>query len=100
MKTVVVNEPNNQVALSRVSEDRYYGISTPVSKGFMKGFITRTNYNGGDFIAVARNYLTNGNGWTALRAYSLKETIKKVVNEGYVVYEFDTHTELFKWLAE
>lgn len=96
MKTVVVNEPNNQVALSRVSEYNYYGISTPASKGF----ITRTDYDGGDFIAVARNSLTNGNGWSDLRAYSLKATIKNAVDEGYVVYEFDTHTELFEWLAE
>lgn len=93
MKKVVLEKPS-----IIVSVDKYYGILTKDS--LVVGFITRERFQRGRFIVRCMSkMLTDGNGWFFYRSNDLLTTVKKIVNDGFHIFEFDTAKELFIWMA-
>ena len=101
MKEVIRETPPTSVTLLGDATDRkYYGISQHKT---IKGLITRSDYNRGDWQARCRDSFTMANkwgNWSGDHHTSLQALISKLITEGYKVYEFDTPQELFKWLSE
>ena len=97
MRKVILNTETNVTALDNVNVNKYYGIETN-SNG--RGFITAQQYCG-KYICVSRSGLTYCNGWHDFTGSDIKEVIKQqIIEHKFVVYEFDTYKELFRWLAE
>lgn len=79
---------------SPASLDKCYGLAN----NYVKGFITRANYERGKFKAYVLDELTNGNQWSRIDSEGLDWTITKALNSGLKVYEFDSYKELLEWL--
>jgi len=98
MKEVItVKTKQKTVEASKVSSIKYYGVLDSVKD---RGFITRSEFESGDYIVLSTVEVTEGNGYFTDTTESLSELITSLVNSGIKVYEFDTYKELFKWLSE
>lgn len=79
---------------SVISADKYYVIS---AFGRL-GFITREDYEIGNFIPRCFSYLTQGNNWD-YRDSSLAGLINQMLRaKNYEIFEFDTQQEMFAFL--
>ena len=99
MKFVVKKlTPKNQVALKDVSGSYYYGIAM---KDGCKTFIIRQGYLNGEFrTPYIKDEMTAGNGHCAFESDTLENCIRSAIDHGDSVIEFETHKELFAWLAK
>ena len=98
MKEVItVKTKQKTVEASKVSPIKYYGVLDSVKD---RGFITKSEYESGDYMVLGTDGITEGNGYYTDTTESLSELITSLVNSGIKVYEFDTYKELFKWLSE
>jgi hypothetical protein len=98
MKEVItVKTKLKTIEASKVSPIKYYGVRDSVGD---RGFITRSEYESGDYIVLCVEEVTEGNGYYTDTTESLSELITSLVNLEFKVYEFDTYKELFKWLSE
>lgn len=98
MKEVItVKTKQKTIEASKVSPSKYYGVRDSVGD---RGFITRSEYESGNYIVLCTPGVTEGNGYNVNTTESLSELITSLVNSKIKVYEFDTHKELFKWLSE
>lgn len=96
MKKVVQSTP--VVTVDNVADNKFYGV---LAKGDVKCFISRKDFNDGDFIVRSSRKLTQGNSYDSFNNNCLRTMITKLVeHENFEVFEFDTAKELFKWLAE
>jgi hypothetical protein len=96
MKEVVIRKISKQTEVSKVSESKYYGIEDRGDKAF----ITQSEYDSNNFILLATEALTLGNAYSTRCTENLEVLLTELINTGFVVYEFDTYKELFKWLSE
>lgn len=98
MKQVVTEIPTVDFILtSKISLSRFYGAEIP----FFKGFIHRKDDSHfSNFKLYLVNNITTGNGIVSGEDPILSQCIKKVIDSGYKVFEFDTYQELFVWLAK
>ena len=96
MKEVVIRKTSKQTSVSKVSVLKYYGIEDNGDKAF----ITQSEYNSNNFIALSPDHLTQGNSYFTDCTKNLEGILTEFINLGFVVYEFDTYKELFKWLSE
>ena len=100
MRKVVESKESIAITpIADVDHEKYYGAGM---EGFVKeekAFIIRENYDSGEFKVYVADEMTNGNA-LIFQSRSLKDLIRTLMNESYEVYEFDTSTELFKWLSE
>jgi hypothetical protein len=97
MKKVVESENLQVTPLSSVSEQKYYGVINKNSKGF----IGRKAYCGGEFCVFCAEAVTQGNTWSDYDNKSLKRVVSNLLNtKTFTIYEFDTYSDLFKWLGE
>lgn len=92
--TKAVNELPPQYPVTKVSVDKFYG----ATKYDQFGFITRENYNRGNYGLRCTNLLTNGNGWDYHNSPELSKTINLAISSGWTVYEFNTFHELMSWI--
>ena len=99
MKKVVKGTlPSDIVQLTEVNSQKYYGLKHPNDNS--RGFISRSKFCNGEYIPMCCDELTNGNRW------SCSDSLTKLIGDlmsgprPFTVYEFDTHKELFGWLAE
>jgi hypothetical protein len=98
MKEVItVKTKLKTIEASKVSPNKYYGV---LDNAGDRGFITRSEYESGDYIVLCTYGVTAGNGYYAETTESLSELVTSLVNSEVKVYEFDTYKELFKWLSE
>jgi len=98
MKQVVITETNPEVNVQRCDADKYYGLS---KAGSPRGFITRDDYDRGNFRAKVVRSLTRGNDWTFIQGPDLPAVLANAIAKSkFTVFEFDTHKELMTWLAE
>lgn len=100
MKEIVKNNPPAHITVGindfEFNRHKYYGVSPNNS---LKGFITRTKYNDGEFIVVAARELTNGNGWPLIVPNTDgKALISDLLTLDFHVYEFGSFKHLFDWL--
>ena len=96
MKEVIVTKQKT-VPASKVSQSKYYGIRDTIGD---RGFISRSEFDSGEYIVLCRVDITMGNGYNVDSTQSLPKLITSLVSGGIKVYEFDTYKELFKWLSE
>lgn len=96
-KVVKVILRNEVASVDYVTSEKYYGF---VNKFKAKGFVTREKYDDGDYTARAVNAITEGNSWTQHSGNTVKEIIVSMLNAGFTVYEFDSGTELMKFLSK
>jgi hypothetical protein len=96
MKEVVIRKISKQTPVLKVSVLKYYGIEDNGDKGF----ITQSEYDSNNFVVLATEALTMGNSYCTHCTNNLEGILTGLINIGFVVYEFDTHKELFKWLSE
>ncbi len=95
MKKVVKSLPVDFTLAIHVSaENKYYGVISFERKGF----ITRSQYECGPFLAYCSHSLTDGNQWH-FTANNLMNLIEILLENGFEVFEFDERVELFAWLA-
>ena len=104
MKKLISTKPENTISFKELSNSaidpdlRYYGVLIDNSQ---KGFITREQYRSGQYTLRAVDRLTSGNGWFKCEDDDLISLLKEILdNENRHVFVFNTHQELFKWLAE
>lgn len=95
MKTVLIKEPTPAITFVEQADSRkYYGCLIRDQKGF----ITARHFEGPFFAAAAKS-ITIGNSWSQ-KDTSLANLLRHFILEGFEVFEFETHKELFVWLAE
>lgn len=83
-----------------VSDTKYYGVLLDIQNFSLKGFITRESFQKGNFIALCTKNVTNGDGWSHCKEETLEGAIDYLLAIGDIkVFEFDSDTELFTWLA-
>lgn len=98
MKTVInLSTSNDIVSLTEVTPDKYYGV---LVGGSERCFITKTEYENGNFTVRSLDELTKGNSYYSVTSPSLTATIQLSLSSGYAVYEFDTAKELLEWLID
>lgn len=102
MKTVIIRSSNNTVPFSEVDSLKYYGIKHRTSTSV--GFIAREKYKGGNYHAYCLDSLTDGNHLCTRNDisnhYNLSLLIKEFIENDFIVKEFDTYEEMFKWLLK
>ena len=97
MKKVIsdTDVTKNIARISEVNPYKYYGI-----KGYLcKGFITKEDFYGQKYKTLAANNVTEGNSWSHITGESLRGIIEVLFFNGFDVFEFNTPSELFSWLA-
>src|SRR3954463_2410771 len=101
MKEVVHAIPSDRVAVKNVTARKYYGFQFGQggASSRKKGFITRARFECGSFLLMARESVTEGNGWNSSDIASLMEAVQHAMALGATVYEFDASHQLFGWLA-
>lgn len=101
MKKVLKNIPTvDFVSCENVTSDKYYGVSDREGR---RGFIAGNEFNGGCYKAFCCAYITKGNEWIwrdLREVTSLSSFIRILITDYLSVFEFDTHKELFQWLAD
>ena len=96
MKQVVKEIQGDVVYSEDISWRKYYG----VNRCDICGFITRDEYGSGSFRVMCSSSIIGGNNFPSLRSATLLGTVNELLNGKFEVYEFDTPSELFIWLAE
>lgn len=98
MRTVVLEQI---VLVTQTSDSNYYGIQE-TRTGNHKGFIFRSEFDAGDFRfrTLIADKATRGNSWGLFSSIILKDLIRSLIVNGFNVYEFQTHSELFDWLSK
>ena len=102
MVTAIPVQPSIQLA-SNATFDKFYGVQFPNTESIVRGFIRKSDvYN--DYLKLnCLDSFTEGNGWTHNKSSpnsSLPQYISYLLANGYEIYEFDTLSELAKWLEE
>jgi len=98
MKEVItVKTKLKTIGASKVSPIKYYGVLDSIGD---RGFITRSEFESGDYMVLCTPEITEGNGYCTITTKSLSELVTSLVNLEFKVYEFGTYKELFKWLSE
>lgn len=98
MIRIILEEEEIIKKVEFVDDDKYYGFQT--LSGDEKGFITRERYEDGKYKILAANKLTKGNAYSHCSSEDLSGCIRKFIQSGNSkVFEFDTATKLFEWLA-
>ena len=96
MKIQVINEAPT-INPSDVRSDKYYGMIHKYGGG--KGFVSALPYKG-KFIILCAIALTEGNCFSGFEnCVTIQDAVTKAQNM-FTIFQFDTHKELFKWLAE
>lgn len=96
MKKVIRQQKVDTVDINCVSKEKCYGVRI---KGD-KGFITRYSYGCGPFTVRSTIGLTDFNGWRLADSENLMSTISILLSNAVTVYEFNSSSELFKWLSD
>lgn len=98
MKRKVVKTPAKVVASLNADPDKYYGFVHDSDS--TKGFVTREEWMRGPFVAAACSGVTQGNSYGSRREFGF-ETIHELMEScsRLTFFQFDTHEELFAWLA-
>jgi hypothetical protein len=92
-----ITPPDTKVFVPEdVSETYYYGVNL---NGEGIGFITRNEYERGDFRLKAWNSLTSGNAYNH-RCPTLAGLIQILMGIGFEVHEFASDKEFFRWVAD
>ena len=101
MKEVIKAEMQVVVTttLDKVDVEKYYGFSNRLNTGNF-GFITREKYNEGKYRVQFCYCVTKGNQLVECSRDTLKETVIALLSYNLKVYEFDTFSDLFKWLGD
>lgn len=94
MREVVVKPVSKYVLAAAACEDKFYGVEI---NGY-KNFITREQFNSGNFVIRAVHSLTNGNGYGAYGNECLRTLIEKAIENNNKVFEFDSFNDLAVWL--
>ena len=99
MKKVITKRLKDDVInVELVADHRYYGV---IVEDDIKGFITKTDFYTGQYEVHSLEGLTEGNGWNDVESCKdLVKFIRKCVDFGYDVYEFETYQKLIQWLLE
>ena len=100
MKKVVV-ETTGTTPLRKVNSHKYYAWTAQKIDSLQSlGFIVQVNYGQGVFRAYPLCGFTHGNSLTVVsgKETTLCQVIRKLTSEGYEVFEFDTSSEMFRWL--
>jgi hypothetical protein len=105
MKKLVVTRPElSEVRVENVSKDKFYGAQlgiAPSKSHADKTIIVHGGYRPRQYIVCsASEILTSSYRYAAGVDVNLMESIKSMINFGYIIYQFDSCAELFKWLAE
>ena len=98
MKKVIDCESFDMISIDSISLDKWYGVCR--RNGGAKGFIVRQHFNSGVFNVHSISEMTNGNHFCGFYEKTLRKTIKQGFFADFNIYEFDTSSELFLWLAE
>jgi hypothetical protein len=96
-EVIVVKTKQKTIEASKVSPTKYYGVHDTIGD---RGFITRSEFESGDYIVLCTVDITRGNGYNVDSTRFLSELITSLISKGIKVYEFNTYKELFKWLSE
>ena len=103
MKKVIIPKKEKTTYPQNADPRKYYGFSVSPHENDDKGFIVRAEHEKGNFIPIAVRSCTNGNHYLSNDSYegkSLSSILMLMASrEVFNVYEFDTHWELFDWLA-
>jgi hypothetical protein len=98
-KVFVPPEEENLTLWKDVKEDKYYGVILYWASG-KKGFFVPSIQKPIQFYILFIQGLSQWHYYVEYKEkLSLIEMIKKVVKDGHTVFEFDSHQELFSWLA-
>ena len=104
MKTVKLTRPTQPpiVTVNEVTPDKYYGVRMHAKWSTERevAFITQPSFRNGNYKTVAAHRLTVGNGYTHYEDPSLSNLVSKLIDGECEVFEFDTPSELFRWLAD
>jgi hypothetical protein len=92
----MIQDNTELVTPSNAGLRKYYGVLIAAEKGF----ITRDNYERGQFVVRAISFLTKGNGWDDYDSDTLQEVCSQLIFKKNRVYQFDDEFELMAWLAE
>lgn len=97
MKQVVTQ--SNTVNIQNIDPEKYYGTFCDECG---KGFVTRQDYEEGDYTILSVREVTKGNGFNQYNDILLFACLRNFLKakKSRKVFEFDTAQELFKWLAE
>jgi len=98
MKQVIVGHTDT-IDIYQCSENKFYGVLF-VGDDENKHFITKNNFYNGEFQIKATYNLTVGSSFPVFSNKILHIVLKNIVDRKHKVYQFDTHKELFKWLAK
>lgn len=96
-KVINPKTKTNTVIVEEVNVYKFYGV---VVNNTNKGFIRRMNMVGGNFTILNIQDFTDGNCCNDYDSPLLYDSIKKMINGGVSVYEFDTFKELCEWLIQ
>lgn len=83
------------VALTTVSPNRYYGVNS----GHSIGFITQKEYRYNEYVVRCADGITYANYWSFSNS-SLPALINELISCNFKVYEFNTAAELFDWMSK
>jgi hypothetical protein len=84
------------IDISEINSEHYFGIEVR----HLRGFITQTDYQKGNFCVLSALGLTMGNQWDSLRAGSFENVVELLLSYDFKVFMFNTYQELFRWLSE
>jgi hypothetical protein len=91
----IVNSIIEPASLNTATNDKFYGVITFGSKGF----IVKENFLDGKYKVITTRHLTRGSQM-AIKGDSLQEILILCMQVGHYTYEFDTDRDLFEWLSQ
>lgn len=83
-------------------EDKYYGVKiAPHGDDDTRGFITKSDFYGAEWVLRSTDMLTSGNGWEhRSQVGTLTDMVTQLLKRGDIVVQFDSFSELAQWLDE
>ena len=99
MKRVITKSTEKTVLVTDMDHKKFYGF---LKGEKVKGVITRAEFEIGNFLMLVMDDFTNGNGYSFpnLPMNTLENVARCCERHGFILYEFETHEDLFRWLME